>query len=54
MSVLPEHLHVEGEDSLLRHATHAHRYRIEMDVLVGASIVCVALLIAAIAVLAAL
>jgi hypothetical protein len=49
--VFPEHIHIEGEDRLLKRAEREDQYRLLLDGLFAAVIVSVPLLIAAIAVL---
>jgi hypothetical protein len=51
MSVFPEHIHVVGEDSLLKRAERADQYRFLFDSLFAAVFAAILLLIAAIAVL---
>lgn len=54
MPIVPEHLHIEGEDALLRRAAAAPHYRHVIDALLAVLIVAGVFLIAAILVLMAL
>ena len=51
MPVLPEHIHIEGEDSLLTRAEHVDQYRHLFDGLYAVAIVSFLALVAAIAAL---
>jgi hypothetical protein len=51
MAVFPEHIHIEGEDQLLKRAEREDQYRFLFDGLYATVIVSVLALIAAIAVL---
>jgi hypothetical protein len=51
MPVFPEHIHIEGEDRLLKRTEHEDQYRLVLDGLFAAVVVSVLSLVAAIAVL---